>query len=71
MSSVGMSWMNAETGSATARVTGGIPPVFRSFAAAAFLLILRILLPMSSQKRTKSRLGMSDEKLPNSSSKKI
>src|SRR5271155_5711110 len=46
--SVGMDWISAETGSATARVTGGMPPVLRSFAAAAFFFILRCLLPMTS-----------------------
>src|SRR5277367_984318 len=45
--SVGMDWIKADTGSAIARVTGGIPPVLRSFAAAAFFLILRSLLPMT------------------------
>lgn len=38
VSSVGMSWMNAETESATARLMGGTPPVSPSFAAAAFFL---------------------------------
>src|SRR5271170_4558128 len=46
--SVGMDWISAETGSATARVTGGMLPVLRSFAAAAFFFILRCLLPMTS-----------------------
>jgi len=45
-SAEGMDWINAETGSATASVMGGMPPVFRNFAAAAFLFILRCLLPM-------------------------
>lgn len=51
-SPVGMDWMNAVTGSATARVTGGIPPVFRSFAGAAFRFSLCCLLTITSHSGT-------------------
>jgi hypothetical protein len=44
----GMDWMNARTGSATARVTGGTPPVLRSLAASTFFLIFTLLVAHNS-----------------------